>query len=519
MRRIRSLLLASLVGVLALACDDDMASNKDFELIETTIAQVHEAMRAGALTSEDLVRAYLDRIRQYDQATLLNSIVVFNSDALVEAEALDAEFKRTGVLRPLHGIPIIVKDNYDTAGLQTTGGSLAMKGSVPPDDAFQVARLREAGAIVLAKSNMAEWAFSPYVTENSISGITRNPYDLDRVPAGSSGGTGAAVAANFGVVGLGTDTGNSIRGPSSHTMLVGIRSTKGLTSIDGIIPLYARNDVGGPMARTVEDAVRLLDIIAGYDPADPITARSEGHIPSSYLEFLDPNGLNGARIGVFRQYIDVETADPAVKAVMERAIDELRGHGAEIIDPVELPDYASLTENLWCNTFHHDVNKYLVSLGEDAPQPDLASVVASGLYSPYIKSRLERALSITDAPEDRDPPCGDVFSTPVNIAFREAVLEMMNAYELDAFVYPTWSNPPRAVGDMDSPAGDNSQHFSPHTGFPAITVPIGFTYESLPAGMTFIGREYAEPTLIRLAYAYEQATQHRRPPERFQALR
>src|SRR5215813_12884083 len=254
-----------------------------FEICETTIAGIHHAIRSGKITCRGLVEAYLKRIEAYDQSTRLNSIVIVNPQALAEADRLDEEFKRTGKLRPLHGIPVIVKDNYDTKDLQTTGGSLALKGSIPPDDAFQVRRIREAGAIVLAKSNMAEWAFSPMLTESSIAGVTRNPYDLERVPAGSSGGTAAAVAANFGAVGLGTDTGNSIRGPSSHNALVGIRSTMGLTSRQGIIPLYLRNDIGGPMARTVEDAVRVLDAIAGYDPADPITERSEGQRPASYL--------------------------------------------------------------------------------------------------------------------------------------------------------------------------------------------------------------------------------------------
>jgi len=267
-------------------------------MVEATIAQIHEAIRSGDLTCRALVERYLERIRVYDQSTRLNAIVIVNPEALADADGLDQEFKRTRKLRPLHGVPVIVKDNFDTKGLQTTGGSLALKGSVPPDDAYQVKKLREAGAIVLAKSNMAEWAFSPLVTVSSIAGITRNPYDLDRVPAGSSGGTAAAVAASFGAVGLGTDTGNSIRGPSSHNCLAGIRPTMGLTSRDGIIPLYLRNDVGGPMARTVEDAARLLEVIAGYDPADPITKESEGKVPPSYTRFLDKNGLRGARIGV-----------------------------------------------------------------------------------------------------------------------------------------------------------------------------------------------------------------------------
>ena len=506
------------ISLMSVACRVPVDDHAGFKLEEVTILKIHDEMRAGRLTSRELVEAYLKRIAEYDQSTGLNAIVIINPRALEEADALDAEFRETGILRPLHGIPVIVKDNYDTEGLQTTGGSLAMKGSIPPDDAFQVRRIREAGAIVLAKSNMAEWAFSPYLTESSILGITRNPYDLERVPAGSSGGTGAAIAANFGVVGLGTDTGNSIRGPSSHNMLVGIRSTKGLTSIDGIIPLYARNDVGGPMARTVEDAVRILDVIAGYDPADPITRMSEHLVPDSYLDYLDVNGLQGKRIGVFRRYIDAETTDPEVRRVIERALGELRDLGAEIVDPVDLPDYESLTENLWCNTFHYDVNEYLKSLGDAAPYPDLESIVASGLYSEYIERRLQTALRTTLAPEQQDPPCTDIYMRPANIAFREAVHRMIRDSRVDAIVYPTWSNPPRRIGDMDSPAGDNSQHLSPHTGFPAITVPIGFTYDSLPAGMTFIGPLFSEPELIRMAYAYEQGTLHRRPPEVFPEL-
>src|SRR6185312_2955214 len=244
------------------------------------------------------------RISAYDQPTGLNSLLLVNPDALKEADREDREFKRSGRLRPLECVPMIVKDNYDTKDLQTTGGSLALKSFVPAEDAFMVKKIRAAGAIILAKSNMAEWAFSPYVTVSSMGGITRNPYDLERVPAGSSGGTGAAVAANLGEIGLGTDTGNSIRGPSSHNDLVGIRPTIGLTSRDGIIPLYSGNDVGGPMARTVEDASTLLDVVAGYDPADPVTKLSDGKIPKTYTQFLDKNGVRGVRIGVFRKYID-----------------------------------------------------------------------------------------------------------------------------------------------------------------------------------------------------------------------
>jgi amidase len=491
-----------------------------FEVTEATIAETKEAIRSGRVTCRQLVEAFLERIRVYDQSTRLNSIVIVNPQALADADKLDAEFARTHRLRPLHGITVIVKDNYDTIGLQTTGGSLAMKGFVPSEDAFLVRKLREAGAIVLAKSNMAEWAFNPYVTMSSIAGTTRNPYDLERVPAGSSGGTAAAVAASLGAVGLGTDTGNSIRGPSSHNSLVGIRPTMGLTSRDGIIPLFLHNDMGGPMARTVEDAATVLAVVAGYDPADPITKLSEGKVPANYTQFLDKKGLQGARIGVFRQYIDASTADPQVRALAEKAIVDLKAQGAEIVDPFVIPDFEALTKEIWCGDFQADVNQYLAVHGKDAPYKNLSEIFASGLYLPYIENDIKDALNPNPPSSGRmDPPCEDLYYNPRKVAFREAVLAAMDKERLDAVVYPTWSNPPRKVGDMKSPAGDNSQILSPQTGFPAITVPMGFTHDSLPAGLTFLGRLFSEPALLKYVYAYEQATKHRHPPAKFPPLR
>jgi Asp-tRNA(Asn)/Glu-tRNA(Gln) amidotransferase A subunit family amidase len=505
------------ICILALVAASPMKAHSQsrFEVTETTIAETQAAIRAGKVTCRQLVQAYLRRIREYDQPTGLNALVVINPKALAEADLLDREFKRTGSLRPLQGIAVIVKDNYDTNDLPTTGGSLAMKNFVPSDDAYMVKRIREAGAIVLAKSNMAEWAFSPYVTASSIAGITRNPYDLDRVPAGSSGGTAAAVAASLGEVGLGTDTGNSIRGPSSHNALVGIRPTMGLTSRDGIIPLYFGNDIGGPMARTVADAARVLEVVAGYDPADPVTKLSDGKIPKHYTEFLDKNGLRGARIGVFRKYIDASTTDPQVKALTEAAIQELKAQGAEITDPFVVPDFDKLTENIWCGDFQADLNHYLATHAQNARYKNLAEIVQSGLYLPYIENRLKNSVE----PKEPSQPCADIYHNEKKIAFRNAMLAAMDNAGIDAIVYPTWSNPPRKIGDMQSPAGDNSQILSPQTGFPAITVPMGYTYGSLPAGLTFLGRAFAEPSLIKYAYAYEQATRHRRPPEHFPPLK
>jgi len=480
-----------------------------FSVVEATIAQIHDAMRARAITCRELVELYLRRIEAYDKPTGLNALVLVNPNALKRAEKLDKEFRRTGMLRPLHGIPIIVKDNYDTHDLQTSAGSLSLKGSLPPDDAYQVRAIRDAGAIILAKSNMAEFAFSPYQTVSSIAGTTRNPYDLSRVPAGSSGGTAAAIAASLGTVGLGTDTGNSIRGPSSHCCLVGIRSTMGLTSRDGIIPLHLRNDIGGPMARTVEDAAKILEIIAGYDPADSITEHSIGKVPESYTQFLDENGLRRVRMGVFRHYTDVPTADDEIEALFEAAIEDMGRCGAKIVDPLVIPDFEELTKDISCRTFKRDIEDYLASLGERAPFRSLGQIIASGLYSRGVEERLLRYL------EAEEPACMGLYREPKNVAFREAIEGAMDDCGVDAFIYPTWSNPPREVGDLESPAGDNSQKIPPHTGFPGLTVPMGFTYNKLPAGIQIVGRLFSEPDLIRIAYAYEQATRHRRPPEAF----
>ncbi len=489
---------------------------ESFQIIEADIEDIHTAYLSGDLTCQELVKTYLDRIEKYDKAKKLNSIVVVNSNALKRAAELDEELQKTKKLRPLHGIPVIVKDNYETYDLQTTAGSEALKGFIPPDDAYQVKALRRAGAVILAKSNMAEWAFSPYETVSSISGITRNPYDLNRTPAGSSGGTAAAVAANFGTVGLGTDTGNSIRGPSAHCCLVGIRSTMGLTSRDGIIPLYKRNDIGGPMTRTMEDAVRILDVIAGYDPEDPVTERCRGKIPDTYTDFLDKDGLKGARIGVFRVLADRASSAPEVKEVFEKALQGMKEQGAEIIDPFTIPDFGDLTKNLWCDTFRHDINQYLALLGDKAPLRSLIEISNSGKFTRSAGERIEEALEL---PLSEEPACKDVYHEPQNIKYREAVLKAMEDQGVDVIVYPTWGNPPRKLGDMRSPVGDNSRVIAPQTGLPSITVPMGFTHKKLPAGLQIVGKLFGEPEIIKIAYSFEQATKHRRPPSGFPEIK
>ena len=488
------------------------------DITEITIAETQRAIAEHRISCHEVIEQYLQRIQAYDQSTRLNALVVVNPNALAEADRFDAEFKLSQKIHGLQCIGIIVKDNYDTKDLQTTGGSLAMKWFVPGTDAFMVQRIRAAGAIILGKSNMAEWAFSPYETVSSIAGITRNPYDLDYVPAGSSGGTAAAVAANFGAVGLGTDTGNSIRGPSSHNALVGIRPSIGLTSRDGIIPLFLGADVGGPIARSVEDAAALLEVVAGYDPNDPVTQNSEGHLPKSYRAFLDRQGLRGARIGVFRAYLDVPTGDPQIKELTEKAIRDLKAQGAVIVDPFEIPDFEALTKNIFCGDFQSDLNSYLEKHGQGAPYKTLSAIIDSGLYLPYIETRLKSTAAAKPGSEADHTVCPDVYHNERKIAFRAAIRAAMASYRVKAIIYPTWSNAPRKVGDEKSPAGDNSQVLSPQSGFPAITVPMGYTHGELPAGLTFLGDAFDEGTLIKFAYAYEQATKHRHAPPKFPPL-
>ena len=489
-----------------------------FDVIEATITDIHRAMEAGELTARELVQHYLDRIEAYDkQGPAINAIIVVNPHALARADELDQALAESGMVGPLHGIPVIVKDNYDTHDLPTTAGSLSLEGSTPPDDAFQVRRIREAGAIVLAKSNMAEFAFSPYETVGSVlPGYTRNPYALNRVPAGSSGGSAAAVSASLGAVGLGTDTGNSIRGPSSHTALVGIRSTMGLTSRDGIVPLYYDRDIGGPMARTVADAVAVFDVIAGYDPADPVTEASRQREAVRYADFLDRTALNGARIGVLRQWSNREGADAEVLQRFDEALEAMRRAGATIVDPVTIPEMDELRRSgLWCRRFKADINAYLASLGTDAPVKSLEDIIRSRRSHPSIRQRLEFFQSVTEPPETE---AGCERARENQVLLRAAVWGQLEAHRLDAMAFPTWSNPPRLIGDLNTPHGDNSQDLAPHTGFPAITVPMGFVRNGLPVGLQLLGDAWSEPKLIALAYAFEQATMHRRAPQTTPAL-
>jgi amidase len=489
------------------------APRQAFVVEETTIADIHAAMRRGALTCRALVQRYLARIDAYDKrGPAINALVLANPDALRTADSLDARSRREGVVGPLHCVPMIVKDNFETRDLPTTAGSLSLQGFVSDKDAFQVRRIREAGAIVLAKSNMAEFAFSPYETVSSIlPGYSRNPYALDRVTAGSSGGTAAAVAANLGEAGLGTDTGNSIRGPSSHQALVGIRSTMGLTSRAGVVPLSYAADIAGPMARTVADAVAIFQVVVGYDPDDPVTEASREREIPTYSASLVRDGLRGARIGILRQAYERASLDSEIVTVFARAIAELRFRGATVIDSVPMPTLDSIfrVQREGCNRFRFDLEKWMASTGGRTPVKSLDEVVRSRRFHPSVQVRLEAAQRAT-VPIDSQPGCAQVAQLRADV--RRVLGAALDSLRLDAVVYPTWSNPPRLIGDLNTPHGDNSQVYSPLTGWPAISVPMGYTRRTLPAGMTFLGRAWSEPTLIKFAYAYEQATRHRKAP-------
>jgi Asp-tRNA(Asn)/Glu-tRNA(Gln) amidotransferase A subunit family amidase len=478
-----------------------------FEVEEATISQVHDAMKAGRLTCRALVDRYLKRIEAYDKnGPAINAIVLINPDVQKQADELDRRFAQSGLTGPLHCVPMIVKDNFQTKGLRTTNGALALAKFIPDKDAFQVERVKAAGALVLAKSNMAEWAFSPYETVSSIlPGYTRNPYALSRVTAGSSGGTAAAIAASLGLVGLGSDTGNSIRGPSSHQSLVGIRSTMGLTSRAGVLPLVLLADIAGPIARTVEDANQVFQVIIGADPNDPVTRA----VKQDYSKSLDRDGLRGATIGILRQAYERESADPEVVGIFMNAVEELRRAGATIVDPAPV-EQVRRERAAPCMGFKYDINHYLASQGDLVPVKSLAEIIKSGGFHPSTQRRLEQA---EQGPENGPDSPACQADTAYRDQVREAVNKAMDKFHLDAYVYPTWSNPPRLIGDLNTPAGDNSQFYSPTTGFPAINVPMGFSRgNTLPAGMTIFGRAWSEPQLIKLAYAYEQATHHRHAP-------
>src|SRR6267142_4814254 len=374
--------IVSVAAALAVATLSAQAPTS-FRLEETTIQQIQAAFRDGSLTCRSLVEHYIKRIDAYDKnGAALNAIVQLNPDALKTADDLDRRFRQSGASGPMHCVPVIVKDNYEDVDMPTTAGSLSLKGMMTGKDAFVVKRLRAAGALMIAKSNMAEFAFSPVETVNSIMpGYTRNPYDTSRVTAGSSGGSAAAAAANFALIALASDTGDSIRGPAAHQALVGLRSTMGLVSRAGVVPLNMAADIAGAVTRSVADSALVLQVIAGPDPADPVTASGRDHVATSYAASLRADRLKGARLGVLHQAYDTPTLDREVDEVFRGALGELRNLGAEVIDPVApvMIDALDATHapSGRCNQFKHDLNRYLAGLGDKAPMHTLEDIIKS----------------------------------------------------------------------------------------------------------------------------------------------
>ena len=495
---------------------------RPFDPVEATVSEIHDAYETGETTAEAVADAHLARIDDHDDE--LNAILAVNRDARDRARELDAAFDRDGFVGPLHGIPVVLKDNQDTRDMPTTAGSTALAEWRPTRDAFVVARLREAGAVVLAKANLQELSFG-VDTVSSLGGATRNAYALDRRPSGSSGGTAAAVAASLGVVGTGTDTCSSVRSPPAFNDVVGVRPTMGLVSRTGIVPLSDTQDTAGPIARTVEDAARTLDAMAGYDPADPVTARGDGRIPDEgYAAGLDAAGLAGARIGVAREFFGLrndesapERAADRVTAVVEDAIGELDAAGATIVDPVDVVDHTRLeSARVLEYEFARDFDAYLAELGDAAPHDSLADVVATGELHPSVQARFEDAAILDTDVDALDENTGYLRSLRRREAIRDAVLARMAADDLDAILYPPSRVPPVEIPD-NQPFEEMNCELAAHTGLPAIVVPAGFTPAGLPVGVELLGRAFDERRLFELAHAFERATDHRRPPDRFVA--
>ena len=475
-----------------------------FEVHEQSIVDLQAAQAAGRVTAKGLVDAYLARIQAYDQAgPRLNSIVLLNPRAREEADALDRERAEKGPRGPLHGIPVLIKDNYDTADMPTSGGALALATLQPGADAFQVKKLREAGAVILGKTTMHELA-SGITNISSLTSQTRNPYDLYRTPGGSSGGTGAAIGASFAAAGMGSDTCGSIRIPAANQNLVGLRGTHGLSSRAGVMPLSSTQDIAGPLARTVTDLAIMLDATVGPDPADPITKENAGRIPKSYRDSLTAGGLKGARIGVLRSLWGSAPEDDEVAGVLRRALDHMKTQGVEAVD-VTVPGLDDLLRDssVIADEFKFDLMAYLAR-HPNAPVKSLGEVIERGLHH----DALDANFRLRNTPEKRETEHYRQAMVKRRAA-RAAVLATLEELRIDVLAYPTLRRKPAAIGDPQ--IGTNCQ-LSATTGLPAITIPAGFTNDGLPIGLELLGAAWTEARLLNYAYAWEQSAKPRRAP-------
>jgi len=493
-----------------------LATPNEFNVIDATIADIHAAFRDGRLTARRLVELYFDRIAAYDQhGPKINSLISINPQALDEADRLDAAFKASGFVGPLHGIPLVMKDQGDVAEMPTTLGSVLFADHMPGRDASVVARMKQAGAIFIAKATLGELGAGD--THGSLFGSTRNVYDLERTAGGSSGGTGASVSANFAAAGVGQEGFASIRRPSIWNGIAGMRPTAGLVSRAGVYAGWPSiNGSLGPMARSVADLARLLDSMVGYDPDDPITAHGVGHAPDSYVDGLDAGALKGARIGILRTSMGFRAEPDAedfarITGLFDKAVGDLGAAGAEIVDPVEIPDLTELLAKRSRDADADDAAFELYFAGSaNAPFATRAEVRASPLFalaSHGVRTRWGQNVS--------DEAYLDYLKARDTLMTR--LLKVMADHRLDAIVHKAVEHEPTLIADGVNPPYVD-QKGAPHINtflvfVPSVVVPAGFTSAGLPGGITFLGRPYDDANMLRLAYAYEQATRHRRPPE------
>ena len=497
-----------------------MAQSK-FTVVEATIDDIHAGYKSGQLTCRQVVQAYLDRIAAFDQqGPKINAMITVSATALAEADRLDAAYKSAGPVGPLHGIPVIIKDQADVKGMPTTLGSLLFKDYYPDRDSFVVEKLKNAGAVILGKATLGELGGGD--THGSLFGSTRNPYDTERTVGGSSGGSAAAVAANYATLAVGQEGLASIRRPSTWNCITGMRPTAGLVSRGGVYGCWPELFGSlGPMARTVKDLALLLDTMAGYDPEDPITARGVGNLPDSFCNVLKKDGLKGARFGVLRESIGLNSEPDSedfrkIQEVFDKALGELKAAGAELVDPIVIPKLKELqlkrsggpgdTDASFKNYYSRSANPPFKTPQEVAEHPDFAKVV---------KRSRERYLRNPDAAKHYE-------SLRAQDELMSNYLKVMADHRLDAIVYKSVEHQPTLIKDGIAPPFTD-QKGAPHLNtflvyVPTITVPAGFTRDQLPAGLCFIGRPYDDGNLIKYAYAYEQATHHRKPPASTTAL-
>jgi amidase len=490
-----------------------MASHQAFNILETTIADVQEAYRTRTLTVQQLVQMYLDRIAGYDQkGPTINSLISLNPKALEEADRLDAAFKASGFVGPLHGIPIIMKDQGDVKGMPTTLGSVLFKDYMPRNDAFVVAKLRKAGVIFLGKATLGELGGGD--THGSLFGSTRNVYDLERTAGGSSGGSGASVSANFCTVAIGQEGFASIRRPSIWNGVAGMRPTMGLVSRGGVYGGWPTvNGSLGPMARTITDLAKLLDCMVGYDPDDPVTAHGVGRA-ANYSGALDKAALKGARIGILRESMGYHAEPDSddfknVSQVFEKAVADLTRAGAEIVDPIVIPDLKALLATRARSVADDDTMFELFFAGGDAPFKTRKQAMASPLFEKVVHSGHRRW-------KNEDTPAQHHAYMKARETLMTNMLKVMADHKLDAIVHKAVEHTPTLIKDGVNPPFVD-QKGAPHINtflmyVPSIVVPAGFTRDNLPAGITFLGRPYDDARMIQFAYAYEQATHHRGVP-------